>query len=176
MKSFAYMLITDTFTPLLRNLSSLLDKGAKHVASAGGDPAALIGARLAPDMFPLATQVTLACHHAKDCALLVTGQEPSAIGKDGATFEDLQAAVAATRAQLEGLRPAAFDGADERAVEASLTGGRVLKATGLQYARDWSLPHFFFHVVTAYDILRHEGVELGKRDFMGHVGKYITGP
>jgi uncharacterized protein len=162
-----------TFMPVLRTLSTLLDKGAQHAAAAGLDPAALLDARLAPDMYPLAMQVRLACDHAKNGTARLIGLEPPPFAEVEPTLSELQARIARTIEYLGGVPEAAFAGAAEREIRMPLQAGLSLEMTGLQFLRDWALPHFYFHVVTAYDILRHHGVALGKRDFMAHIGYAI---
>lgn len=162
-------LAVDTFVPALRTLSGLLDKAADFARAKGTDPNALLNERLAPDMFTLATQVQLACHHARDGTARATGNEPPKIKTEELTLEQLKALVGQTIQLLTETKPGAFDGAENRKIELSLQGGRVLDADGVQFLLHWSIPHFYFHVVTAYDILRHVGVPLGKRDYMSGI-------
>jgi uncharacterized protein len=167
-------LVVDTFVPALRTLAGVLDKGAAHAREKGTDPEALLKERLAPDMFPLSSQIQVACYHAKDATARTTGQEPPKIEVKELTFEQHKALIADTVKALEAANAAAFADAAKRKVEMSLSGGRVLESNALEFVQHWSIPHFYFHVVTAYDILRHIGVPLGKRDFMaGIVGGYV---
>ena len=170
----ARALAIDTFVPTLRSLANVLDKGAQHASTKGFDVAVLVRARLAPDMYTLAQQVQLACHHAKDAAARLTGQEPTPPSSAEETFDQLEGRVKATIQELQKMPAAAFEGADDRDVVIPITGGAMaFEMKGYQFLRDWALPHFYFHVVTAYDILRHNGVEIGKRDYVGNVGGYI---
>ena len=155
-----------TFTPMLRCLSSLLDAGAAHAADKGFAPDELVNARLAEDMYPLARQVQIACDMAKNSTARILGLEPPRFEDVEQTLDELKARIAKTIAYLEGLPEGAFDGAESRDVVMPLIGTLVLEQTGLAHLRDWALPNFYFHVVTAYDILRSKGVEIGKRDFM----------
>jgi hypothetical protein len=163
----------DTFVPMLRSLSALLEKGAEHARAKGIDPDSLANARLAADMFPLARQVQIACDQAKNGTARLIGREPPRFEDNEKTLADLKARIAKTLAYLDTIRPAAFEGARTRQVTFALNGELTLDMDGVQYLRDWALPHFYFHVVTAYDILRHNGVEIGKRDYLTHAGYAI---
>jgi len=159
-------LAIDTFVPALRTLAGVLDKAAAHVREKGTDPEALLKERLAPDMFPLSSQIQIACYHAKDGSARATGQEPPKIDIKELTFDQHKALIANTADALAAIGAAAFADAAKREVELSLSGGRIFESNALEFVQHWSIPHFYFHVVTAYDILRHLGVPLGKRDFM----------
>jgi hypothetical protein len=161
---------TETFVPMLRSLSSLLDKGAEHAKAKKLDPATLVNARLAPDMFPLVQQVQIACDHAKGATARLTGQEPPRFEDNEKTLDELKARIAKTIDYVQSVPASAYEGAEDRAIKFPLIENLVFEANGFQYVRDWSLPHFYFHVVTAYDILRHNGIEIGKRDYLSHVG------
>jgi hypothetical protein len=170
----ARSLAMGTFLPMLRNLSALLDKGSAHGGGEGGGPEALAKARLAPDMYPLAWQVQLACFQARDAVTRLSGGTPSAPELVEETLESLKARIASTLADLEAVPAGALDGADGRAIVMELPDGQTaFEMTGYELLRDWSIPHFYFHVVTAYDILRHGGVQVGKRDYLASVGRYL---
>jgi hypothetical protein len=173
MKISMHAISIETFVPMLRSLSNILDKGAQHAAAKKLDPAALVNGRLAPDMYPLVKQVQLACDHAKDSTARLMGKEPPRFEDNEQTIEQLKARIAKTIDYLQSAPAAAFEGAEDRDIKLSLPNGLSFEAKGFQYLRDWALAHFYFHVVTAYDILRHNGVDIGKRDYMGHVGAYI---
>ena len=165
----------DSFAPVLQSLSRILDKAAAHGTAAKID---LANARLAPDMYTLAQQVRIACAQARDCVARLTGKEPprtpSPVEHDEQTIGDLKARIANTIIKLASAEAADFEGSEDRDCNIEIpNGGGVIVMNGLQYLRSWALPHFYFHVVTAYDILRHHGVELGKKDYMGHVGAFI---
>jgi len=167
-------LVTETFVPALRSLAGVLDKAADYAREKGTDPAALLKERLAPDMFPLSSQIQLACHHAKDGNARATGQEPPKIEIKELTFDEHKALIANAAGTLEAANAAAFADAANRKVEISLSAGRVFESNALEFVQHWSIPHFYFHIVTAYDILRHLGVPLGKRDYMaGIAGGYV---
>lgn len=174
MKISIYGFATKTFVPMLQSLSNILDKGAEHARASKSDPAALVNARLAPDMYTLAQQVQLACNHAKDATARVTGKEPPQFEDSERTLEELKARIAKTINYVESVRAAAFEGAEDRKITIPIPENDMeFEMNGLQFLRDWALPHFYFHVVTAYDILRHKGVDIGKRDYLSHVGGYI---
>ncbi len=169
-----HSLAIETFVPTLRTLSKLLDLGAAHAAEKTFDPTILIQARLAPDMLPLAAQVRLACHHAKDATSRLAGQGGTTYGGNDATTDEMRARIEQTIEFLRSTPAATFDGAEDREIVIPVTGSeRELHMKGFELLRDWSLPHFYFHYVTAYDILRHNGVLIGKRDYMSHISQYI---
>ena len=147
-------------------LSTLLEKGEKHAAENGTDEAALVGARLAPDMLPLAGQVQRASDTAKFAAARLTGTEAPSLPDDETTIDQLRQRCAKTIAYLERVERSGFEDSEQRLVT---FGGGANKWTlpGDRYLLTFALPNFFFHVTTAYDILRHRGVPVGKRDFLG---------
>jgi uncharacterized protein len=155
-----------TFVPGLHSLAGVLDKAAAHAREKGSDPEALLKERLAPDMFPLSSQIQIACYHAKDATARATGQEPPKIEVKELTFDEHKALIRKTVDALQAIDASAFSEASKRKVDLSLGGGRSFESNALEFTQHWSIPHFYFHVVTAYDILRHLGVPLGKRDFM----------
>jgi len=162
----------DTFVPMLESLSAILDKGAAHAKSAKLD---LVNARLAPDMFTLAQQVQLACDNACESAARLSAQKPATFANDETTIADLKERIAKAVAYLKNLPASAFSGAEERDCTIPIPNDAkmVIAMNGVQYLRAWALPHFYFHVVTAYDILRHEGVVIGKRDYLSQVGQFV---
>ncbi len=173
MRFSLYAMAAGTFTGVLTSLSGLLDKGAAYAAAQGWDAAKLPNTQLAPDMFSLIKQVQVACDQAKNSMARLAAQEPPKFADDEQTIEDLKARIAKTIAYIESVPEAAFGGAEERQIVVPLFEDMVLDVKGAQLLRDWSLPHFYFHVVTAYDIMRHSGVELSKRDYMSHIGSAI---
>jgi hypothetical protein len=166
----------DTFVPMLRSLSKVLDAGAAHAKAKGFDAAVLANARLAPDMFTLQQQVQLACHFAKDAMVRLLGKEATPPAFVDETYDDLKRQIDETIYALEGNTASTLQGAAERDIMMVMPGGVVFEMKGHQLLRDWSLPHFYFHVVTAYDILRHNGVTIGKRDYLGNVARYVRQP
>jgi hypothetical protein len=163
-----YSMSVPIFAKTLGNLSAILDKAAAHAAARKIDPAVLLGARLYPDMFPLTRQVQLATDFAKGSAARLAGQEPPKYDDSETTIDQLKARIARTIEFLQGFRPDQFEGAETREVSLRIRD-TVQKYAGLAYISHVALPNFFFHATTAYDILRHNGVELGKRDFIGTV-------
>lgn len=170
-----YAMSVEAFIPMLATLSELLDKGAEHARSKGRDPDTLVDERLAPDMFPLSAQIMLSCHHARDATARLTGSTPPQMppSDKAYTLAALKGEIEKTIHHLKSLSAKSFDEAAERKIEMPLFGNFHFHSTGFQLLRDWSLPHFYFHAVTAYDILRHQGVPLGKRDYLSQIGKYI---
>jgi hypothetical protein len=160
----------DTYVPMLRTLSTLLDKGAEHMKSKGLKPDTLVEARLAPDMFPLARQVQIACDSAKGAAARLAGQEPPTFEDTEKTLDELKARIRRTLDYISSVPASGFAGAETRRVSFPLMNEKVLDMDGVQYLRDWALPNFYFHVVTAYDILRNQGVQIGKQDYLAHAG------
>jgi hypothetical protein len=173
MTSSVGTMAVETFMPMLRTLSTLLDKGAEHATAKAFDPAVLVNARLAPNMYSLAQQVQLACDYAKDGTARLMGGQPPHVESDERTLDALKARIAKTVEYLATASAAASEGTEDRDIVLPLGDNLVLEMKGFQYLRDWVLPHFYFHVVTAYDILRHNGVEIGKRDYLSHVGYAI---
>jgi hypothetical protein len=163
-----------TYVPMLRSLSHVLDQGAEHARAKKSNAADLVNARLAPDMYTLAQQVHLACDQASDSTARLSGQDAPQFENNEKTLEELKARIDKTLKYVESVRADAFEGAEDRKVTIPIPENNIdFEMNGLQYLRDWALPHFYFHVVTAYGILRHHGVDIGKRDYMNQVGKYI---
>lgn len=167
-------LAIDTFVHMLSDLTHVLDKAARHAEARKFPADDLARFRLAPDMLPLSAQIYLACFHAKDGPARLLGQD-AAMPERGLqeSFEQLGERIQATLHHLHGLPKAEIDAAEHRKITISVNPERVFDMTGFQLIRDWTLPHFYFHVVTAYDILRAAGVEIGKRDYVPHVGAYL---
>ena len=163
----------DTFVPMLRSLAKIFDKAAQHARAKSFDGAVLANARLAPDMFPLTRQVQIACDTAKNGMARLMGNEAPKFEDNEQTLDQLKARIERTIEYLEKAGRAALQGAEDREITIPFPDGRVLEMKGLQYLRDWMLPHFYFHVVTAYDILRHNGVDIGKFDYLSHAGSAI---
>ena len=168
MDNLMYTLSAPVFVRMLRNLEAVLDKGAAHAAARKIDPAVLVNARLFPDMFPLSAQVRIAGDFAKGAVARLTGSEPPKYEDNEATFDDLKARIAKTVAYVESFKPEQFVDAATRTVTMKMRG-EDKSFDGTTYLANIVLPNFYFHITTAYDILRHNGVELGKRDFIGPV-------
>jgi hypothetical protein len=150
----------------LRNLSAILDKGQTHAEARKIDPLVLTNARLYPDMLPLKRQVHIACDTAKYSVARLAGVEAPKHEDVEETFVDLKARIAKTLDFIQTFKPAQIDGSEEKTIHLKL-GQREVDFKGMQYLLGHALPNFYFHVVTAYDILRHNGVEVGKRDYIG---------
>jgi len=163
-----YAFSVPVFARTLGNLSAILGKGAAYAEQKKFDPAVMLAMRLAPDMYPLLMQVRIACDFAKGSVARLAGEEPPKWDDGETTIGELQARIARTIEFIGGFDPARFDGADARTVTLTIRGEPV-EYVGLAYLAHVALPNFFFHATTAYDILRHAGVELGKRDFIGKV-------
>jgi hypothetical protein len=162
-----YASVVPAYLQMLGSLSAILDKAEAHAAAKKIEPEVLLGARLYPDMLPLSRQVQTACDQAmRGCARL-THQEPPSVPDTEKTFGELRQRIAKAIDFVKGFTPAQFDGADERDVTFPIGGGKTTTMTGQQYLTSFSLPNFYFHVAIAHGILRHSGVEIGKRDFLG---------
>ena len=161
-----YQASVPTFIRMLNNLTAILEKGAAHAETKKIDPAVLVNSRLYPDMLPLMQQIQIASDHAKGSAARLAGLESPKFEDNEKTFPELIARINKTISYLNTLKPEQIDGSEERTITLAMRT-RTLSFQGMQYLLNFALPNFYFHVTTAYDILRHCGVELGKRDFLG---------
>ena len=153
------------FLQMLPCLSAVLDKAAAHAAARKIDPQVFLDARLYPDMFPLTRQIQIATDFAKGACARLAGQDPPKYADDERSFDQLKARIAKTVDFIKEFKPSQIDGSEERDISIVL-GGQPMKFKGENYLTGLVLPNFFFHVTTTYAILRHNGVELGKQDFM----------
>ncbi len=153
-------------THYLKALSTILKKAETHCEERKIDPAALLNFRLFPDMLPFIRQVLIATDFAKGCGARLTGIAVPSFPDEEKTFADLQARIAKTIEFIGGLKKDDFAGAASRDVTVKV-GGKDTTMTGTQYFSGFVVPNFYFHLATAYNILRHNGVVLGKSDFMG---------
>jgi hypothetical protein len=153
------------FTARLKALAGVLGEGERNAAERKIDPQVFLSARLAPDMFALTRQVQIATDHAKGAPSRLAGLTAPKYEDNEASFADLQARIAKTLDYLATFGAEDIDGSEERAVELKL-GGREIAMPGMRYLLDFAMPNFYFHVTTAYDILRHNGVPLGKAIFI----------
>jgi hypothetical protein len=167
MKISMYQASVPRFANTLRNLSAILDKAQAHAEAKKIEPVVFTQSRLAPDMFALSRQVQIACDSAKGAAARLAGVEIPKHEDTEQTFAELKARIAKTLDFVESLKPAQIDGSEDREVVLKLRGQDV-KFNGLQYLLGFAYPNFYFHVTTAYNILRHNGVEIGKRDYIGN--------
>jgi hypothetical protein len=154
------------FKHFLTSLSTILKKGAEFAAEKKIDEKVLTQARLYPDMFPLARQVQIACDVAKGCAGRLAGMDLPKYDDNEVTFEELQARIAKTIAFIESIPADKIDGTEQKQIKIQ-AGPRELEFIGDFFLRHWALPNVYFHVTTAYNILRHNGVAVGKMDFLG---------
>jgi len=167
MSNLLYDLSIAPMTRMLRNLDAIVGKAEAYVAAdATIDPATLIQARLYPNMRPFVFQIRTATDTAKGAVARLAGREIPSWADDEVTFADVHARLGKAIDYLSGYKPEDFAGAEEKPIELKL-GPNVVKFTGSSYLAGFVMPNFFFHVTTAYDILRHNGVAIGKRDFLG---------
>ncbi|KMO44702.1 hypothetical protein VQ03_01660 [Methylobacterium tarhaniae] len=172
--------LVPTYAQMLRALSGWLGKAREHH---GGEADGLMARRLAPDMFPLSSQVRFACLQAQEATYRLRGEPlPQALddlaragreaGERPGSLDEAQACIAETLARLDGLEPQALDAGADLSIAIELPG-LTFDMVGESYARDWALPQFYFHLVTAYAILRNQGVPLGKADYVPHMFSYL---
>ena len=155
------------FRQMLGSLSEVLRKAQAHAAARNIDPAAFLQSRLYPDMFPLVRQVQIACDFAKSVPARLAGAEVPAYDDTEQSFDELQARIARTLEFLDSLDAAAFEGGEAREIVLRPGTPKERRIGGQAYLLHYGLPQFFFHVTTAYALLRHGGVEIGKKDYMG---------
>jgi uncharacterized protein len=174
-------LLVPTFTQMLKTLSGWLTKAEAQMPETAE---ALLSARIAPDMFPLSTQIRFACLQVQEPTYRLRGEafppsfdelvnEGRNAGERPGTLAEAQTRINETITLLEGLAPDALDGDEDRPVAHEIPNGMIFDLTAQQYARDWALPQFYFHLMTAYAILRNEKVALGKADYIPHMFPYI---
>ena len=175
-------LLVPTYMQMLRSLSGWLKKAQTQMPEA--EAQALLSARLAPDMFPLSTQIRFACVQVHESVFRLKGEafpktlqelldEGRNAGERPGSLSDAQARIDQALALLDGLAPGALDADPQSAIAHELPNGMIFDLTAVQYARDWTLPQFYFHLMTAYAILRSHQVELGKGDYVGHLLPYL---
>jgi hypothetical protein len=162
-----YQASAPRFVNSLKNLSVILDKAQAHADAKKIDPTVLTSDRLYPDMFTLARQVQVACDTAKGAVARLAGIDIPKHEDTEQTFADLKARIAKTIEFIGTVKPAQIDGTEDKEIVLKLRGGEV-KFTGMQYLLGFAHPNFYFHVTTAYNILRHNGVEIGKPDYIGN--------
>lgn len=154
------------FDRFLSALSAILDKAEAHCAAKNIKPEVILAARLFPDMFPFTRQVQLACDFAARGTARLAGQEPKGFPDTETSFAELKTRIAAARGYMGGFQAEDFAQSETRDIHFK-AGGRDMVLKGDEFLSFYSLPQFFFHLTTAYDILRHNGIDLGKRDYMG---------
>ena len=162
-----YDAVVPAYLQMLGSLTGILGKAEAHCKAKNIQPEVLLGSRLFPDMLPLSKQIQLASDFAaKGCARLTHSEVPSTPDTEK-TFEELKQRLAKTIDYVKSFKPAQFDGADARDVSFPVGPDKTMTLKGQQYLSHFALPNFYFHAATAHDILRHNGVEIGKRDFLG---------
>jgi uncharacterized protein len=164
---FLYTASVPVFTQMLHALGALLDKSQAHVATKNIEPQALLQARLFPDMFALQRQVVVAADFASSVCARLAGVEVPAAAELEPSFEGLQQRLREVVAFIQSLDAAKFAGRETLEVVLRAGTPKEKRLLGLQYLLNYGLPQFFFHVTTAYGLLRHNGVEIGKKDYMG---------
>lgn len=177
-------LLVPTFAQMLRALSGWLDKAGAHAEARGEAADALLLLRLAPDMYPLAAQLRFPCFQAQEAVHRLRGEptpesleevrrEGWSAGERPGSLADARARIADALSFLDGVGSGSLDAWFDRPIALELPNGMAFDMTGAQYARDWALPQFYFHISTAYAILRNHGVALGKADLVPHMFGYL---
>ena len=167
MSSALYTASIPVFKQMLGALSSILRQGEAYAAAKKFDPSVLVQARLFPDMLALARQVQIACDHAKGACARLTDTEVPKYADDETTFEQLQERISKTLAFIDNLPAARFEGSETRTITVMPGTQWERSFPGDAYLHHYALPNFYFHMTTAYAILRHNGVEIGKGHFLG---------
>jgi len=162
-----YQLSVPRFVSTLTNLSNILDKAQAHVDAKKLDPAALTTYRLFPDMLPLSKQVQIACDTAKGAVARLAGVEIPVHEDNEKTLAELQARIAKTLAFIQSVTAQQIDGSEDKDIVIK-RGDKETHYKGLQFLLGHAIPNIYFHVTTAYNILRHNGIEIGKRDYLGN--------
>ena len=162
-----YQASVPRFANILGNLSNILDKAQAHVDAKKIDDALLPNYRLFPDMLPMSTQVQIACDTAKGVVARLAGVEIPAYEDNEKTLADLKARIAKTIAFIQTLTPVQIDGTEDKEIVIK-RGDKETRYKGMQFLLGHALPNFYFHVTTTYNILRHNGIEIGKRDYLGN--------
>jgi uncharacterized protein len=155
------------FEQLLTSLAAIIDKAIAYATARKIDPAVLVSARLYPDMLPFVNQVQIACDHAKFVAGRLSGGDAPRFQDSESSLEEIKARIEKTLTYIRSVSASSIDEGAEREITVPLGAARTMKMKGSDYFNHFALPNFYFHCTTAYDILRHNGLEIGKRDFVG---------
>jgi hypothetical protein len=166
MKISMYALSHDVFKKSLTQLQHVMEKGVANAKARSFDTSVLVSARLAPDMLPFSKQVQLTSDFAKNSMARLAGVDPPKFEDSETTMDELLARVKKTLEYIDTVPAAALEGSETRDIKIPLRD-RTIEFKGLAFLQNWALPNFFFHFVTAYNLLRHNGVDIGKRDFLG---------
>lgn len=167
-----YAITIPCYAQMLRALNIMLIKGEERASALGFDPQNLLDARLAPDMHKLARQVEFACTQAQETICRLT-QQPLPKLDTPSNMQEAKALIELTLAMLAATDRASIDGGADRQVSITLADGLIFDMTGHEFAVNWATPQFYFHLVTAYNILRHNGVQLGKAEYVQHMFAYL---
>lgn len=162
-----YQASVPRFVNILKNLTGILDKAQAHVDAKKIDVLILTNYRLFPDMLPMTTQVLIACDAAKGVVARLAGIEIPVYEDNEKTLSDLKVRIAKTIAFIESVTPAQIDGTEDKDI-VTKRGDKETHYKGMQFLLGHALPNFYFHITTTYNILRHNGIEIGKRDFLGN--------
>ena len=162
-----YQASVPRFVNILGNLSKILDKTQAHIDAKKIADATLTGDRLFPDMLPMATQVQIACDTAKGVVARLAGLDIPAFDDNETTLAELKARIAKTITFIQSVSAQQIDGTEDKAI-VTKRGDKETHYKGMQFLLGHAIPNFYFHVTTAYNILRHNGVEIGKRDYLGN--------
>jgi len=166
MKISMYVMSHDVFKKALTQLLHIMEKGIANAKARNFDVSVLIGARLAPDMLPFAKQIQLTSDFAKNSMARLAGVDPPKFEDNETSMDELVARVKKTLDYIATVSPDALEDSETRDIKIPLRD-RTMEFKGLAFLQNWALPNFFFHYVTAYNLLRHNGVDVGKRDFLG---------
>jgi uncharacterized protein len=166
MKISMYAASHDVFKKALTQLVYVMEKGVANAKGRNFDTSVLVGARLAPDMLPFAKQIQLTSDFAKNSMARLAGVDPPKFEDTETTMDELFARVRKTIEYIDSVPAASLDGSETRDIKIPLRD-RTVEFKGLEFLQKWALPNFFFHHVTAYNLLRHNGVDIGKKDFLG---------
>jgi hypothetical protein len=161
-----YQASIPAFVRMLGNLSTILDKAEAHATAKSIEPSVFINARLAPDMFPLSRQIQIATDGVKGCAARLAGIDIPSFADTETTFAELHERINKTVAFIQSVDAGKIDGSEDKAIVVKMRTGE-LNFTGRDYLFNFVIPNFYFHVTTTYAILRHNGVDIGKKDFLG---------
>ena len=175
MSKLMYQSTKPMFVHNLKNLSGILKIAALDAKTRGIDPTVLLNARLAPDMHPLTRQVQIATDHAKGCCARLSGVDNPVFADDETSFAELETRIQRTLDFLKELKASQFAGSEDKEIVMQMPIGKIT-FNGIDYLNGWVLPNFYFHYMAAYSILRHNGIPLGKKEFLGMMpGVQMTG-
>ena len=166
MKISMYAMSHDVFKKALTQLLHVMEKGVANAKARNFDTSVIVGARLAPDMLPFVKQIQLTSDFAKNSMARLAGVDPPKFEDNETTMDELFARVRKTIEYIDSVPAASLDGSEDRDIKIPLRD-RTVEFQGLEFLQKWALPNFYFHHVTAYNLLRHNGVDIGKKDFLG---------